>query len=261
MSGSVSSPLGEDRHIAVFPTSAALMTAAADLFVATAQAAVTDHGRFAVALSGGSTPRGLNTLLASDAYRSQVPWENVWFYWGDERCVAPDNQESNYHMAVETLLSRVPARSEHVFRMPAELPDPEVAANDYAATLRETFELDEDEVPAFDLILLGMGPDGHTASLFPGTSALDVRDRLVAANYVPMLNAHRITLTVPVLNAASSVAFLVAGADKADALAAVLEGELDPRTYPSQLISPVAGQLTWLLDSAAAAKLQRLPQA
>lgn len=258
MSSPISASLGDDRHMHIYPSPQDLMRASADLFVSTARAAIADHERFAVALSGGSTPRGLHTLLASETYRDQVAWERVWFYWGDERCVPPDDAESNYHMAVETLLSKVPVREEQIFRMPAELPDPTVAADDYEATLRETFELSEDEVPAFDLIFLGMGPDGHTASLFPGTAALDIRERLVASNFVPKLNANRITLTVPVLNAASAIAFLVAGQDKADALAAVVEGPSDPRTYPSQLVSPVAGQLSWLVDTAAAAKLQRV---
>ncbi len=243
------------RRVQVYERTDDLLHAAADVFAAHASAAIDDHGRFAVALAGGSTPRGMHTLLAGPGYRDRIDWSRIWFYWGDERTVPPDSPESNYHMAVETLLSKVPVGQDQIFRIPAELPDPAVAARDYADVLRETFELSEGEVPAFDLIFLGMGPDGHTASLFPHTEALEEIDELVAPNYVPKLNTNRITLTVPVLNASSAIAFLVAGQDKADALAAVLEGPYDPDTYPSQLVSPVAGELLWLVDAAAAAKL------
>ena len=231
----------------------AVAHAAAVLFVRAAQEA-RGRGRFNVVLSGGSTPRAFHTLLAAPPYRDQVEWSQVHFYWGDERCVAPDDPESNFRMARETLLDKVPIREAQIHRIHTE-DDPVAAARLYADELRQDFGLAEGQLPRFDLIYLGMGPDGHTASLFPHTAALAVTEHLVTANYVPKLAVNRITLTYPVLNAAAAVAFLIAGADKSDALAAVLEGPREPETYPSQLIAPTDGDLYWLVDRAAAAKL------
>lgn len=231
----------------------AVAHAAAVLFVRAAQEA-RPRNRFNVVLSGGSTPRAFHTLLAAPPYRDQVEWSQVHFYWGDDRCVAPDDPESNFRMARETLLDKVPIREAQIHRMHTE-EDPVVAANLYEEELRQDFALGEGQLPRFDLIYLGMGPDGHTASLFPHTAALAVTDKLVTANFVPKLSANRITLTYPVLNNAAAIAFLVAGSDKADALAAVLQGSRDPDTYPSQLIAPTDGDLFWLADRAAAAKL------
>jgi 6-phosphogluconolactonase len=229
---------------------------AAELFVERARAERT-RGRFTVALSGGSTPRSLHTLLAGPDFRDQVDWTQVEFYWGDERYVPPDDPESNFRMARETLLNRLPeVRPQQIHRIHTELPDPAQAADLYEQELRREFALGAGELPRFDLIFLGLGPDGHTASLFPHTEALRARERLVVANYVSKLASHRITLTAPVLNAAATVAFLVAGSDKAAALVAVLEGPRNPETYPAQLVQPATGTLYWLVDSAAAAGLK-----
>jgi 6-phosphogluconolactonase len=208
-----------------------------------------------VALAGGSTPRGLYQLLASEPYRSQLSWEHLRVFWGDERTVPPDHQESNFRMAEEALLSHVPIPLKQVFRIEGELPADEAAAR-YEAVLREQFRLSPGEVPRFDLILLGMGPDGHTASLFPGTSAVAESVKLVAAPWVEKLHTHRVTLTPPVLNAAKQVVFLVSGRDKAPALQAVLEGPFEPARYPAQVINPTAGHLMWFINQDAAGLLQ-----
>ncbi len=233
----------------------ALARYAADVFVHRSRQAIQAHGVFTVALSGGSTPRVLHTLLASTEYREQVEWSAVQFYWGDERYVAPDDAESNFRMARETLLDQVPVREAQIHRMRTELGDPERTAVLYEQEVREGFGGAPGDVPRFDLILLGLGPDGHTASLFPHTDALSVTDRLVVANYVPRLGVYRVTLTAPLLNHAATVLFLVAGADKAEALAAVLEGPRDPAALPAQMIAPRTGDLYWVVDRAAAARL------
>ncbi|HBP86532.1 MAG TPA: 6-phosphogluconolactonase [Nitrospirales bacterium] len=207
-----------------------------------------------VALAGGSTPRGLYRLLTGDPYRTQVSWNHLRIFWGDERTVPPDHEESNFRMAEEALLSHMPIPSNQVFRIEGELPAGEAAAR-YEAVLREQFGLSSGEVPRFDLILLGMGPDGHTASLFPGTSAVAESQKLVAAPWVEKLHTHRVTLTPPVLNAAKHVVFLVGGGDKAPALQAVLEGPADPARYPAQVVNPSAGHLVWLVNQDAAGLL------
>ncbi len=234
-----------------------LTRAAADLF-AQQSAVARPRGVFRVALSGGSTPKPVYHLLAAPPYRDQIDWSQLQFYWGDERTVGPDSPESNYRMAKEALLGHIPVQPEQVHRMRGELAASEAAA-EYEQALARTFNLAPGLAPGafprFDLILLGMGPDGHTASLFPHTSALAVRDRMVVANSVPKLQTERITLTVPTLNAAAAIVFLIAGADKADALAAVLQGTEQPEEYPSQLIVPANGTLTWMVDRTAAAKL------
>ena len=200
-----------------------LSQAAAEEFVTQATGTVRANGRFTVALSGGSTPKSLFSLLAS-TFRDQLPWDKMFFFWGDERHVPPDHPESNYRMAYEALLSKVPVPAENVFRVPAENPDASQAAADYEQTLRKFFELSPGTFPRLDLILLGMGPDGHTASLFPGTSGLREKSRLVVANWVEKFKAYRITFTLPVLNNAAVVTFLVGGADKAETVREVLEG-------------------------------------
>jgi len=214
------------------------------------------NGRFTVALSGGSTPRSLFSLLAT-TFRDQLPWDKMFFFWGDERHVPPDHPESNYRMAYEALLSKVPVPAENVFRVPAEIPDANQAAADYEQTLRKFFQLSPGAFPRFDLILLGMGPDGHTASLFPGTSALQEKSRLVVANWVEKFKAYRITFTLPVLNNAAVVTFLVGGPDKAETVREVLEGTQPAELFPSKLIHPTNGRLMWMLDQAAAAALSK----
>jgi 6-phosphogluconolactonase len=234
---------------------AALARAGADEFEGRAAEAVAAGGAFRVVLSGGSTPRGLLSLLASDPYRARLPWGAIHFFWGDERPVPPDHPDSNYGMARETLLSRVPVPPNNVHRIPGEEEDLGVAAAAYERTLKGVFRLTGEERPRFDLVYLGLGSDGHTASLFPGTKALHEERRLVVANWVGKLYSHRITLTAPVLNAAALVVFLVAGADKAVPLKAVLEGPREPDQLPAQLIQPEGGRLVWLVDRPAAARL------
>ncbi len=242
------------REIRIFATPQDLFEAAADQFAGLATEAVREHGRFTVALSGGSTPRSLFSLLAA-RYQSEVPWKKTFFFWGDERHVPPDDPESNYRMARETLLSKIPAPPENVFRMHAEEADAARAAEQYEQDLRRFFALKPGEFPRFDLIHLGMGPDGHTTSLFPGTAALNEKARLVVANWVPKFNTYRLTMTLPVLNNAANVTFLAAGADKAEVLYEVLEGSGAGDQFPSKLIAPAGGKFVWMLDKAAAAKL------
>lgn len=228
--------------------------AAADLFVASARETQRSGRDFFVALSGGSTPRRFHTLLASSPLREQVDWARIQFFWGDERCVGPDDPESNYRMARETLLEAVPVKPEQIHRMRGE-DVPAQAAHAYEQEVRQSFGVALNETPRFDLIYVGMGPDGHTLSLFPHTAALGITDRLVTENLVPQLSTTRITFTTTLANAAAQVAFVVAGADKADALAEVLQGARNPEHYPSQLIAP-QGALRFLVDEAAAAKLR-----
>jgi 6-phosphogluconolactonase len=231
-----------------------LFAAAAEEVVRAANAAVAERGRFSIALSGGSTPKNLYTLLATNA-RATLPWEKMYFFWGDERHVPPDDAESNYRMANEAMLAKVPVPAGNVFRVPAENPDAAAAAEAYEKTLRKFFAVQAGEFPRFDLILLGMGPDGHTASLFPETAALAEKSRWVVANWVEKMKTSRITLTLPVLNAAGCVAFLVSGADKAPVLREVLEGKAPGEKYPSKLVRPSDGKLIWFVDRAAGSEL------
>jgi 6-phosphogluconolactonase len=231
-----------------------LFQAAAEEVIAAATDAIAERGRFTIALSGGSTPRSLFTLIAANA-KSSLPWEKMFFFWGDERHVPPTDADSNYRMAEETILSKVPVPPANIFRVPTENPDASAAAEAYEQALRKFFELAAGEFPRFDLILLGMGPDGHTASLFPETAALQEKSRLVVANWVEKLHTYRITLTLPVLNAARRVAFLVSGVDKASVLHEVLESNAPGEKYPSKLIKPSDGKLIWFLDRAAASEL------
>jgi 6-phosphogluconolactonase len=240
-------------EIRILADSADLLRAAADEFARRAKRVVRAQGRFAVALSGGTTPRGLYAHLASDQkLQGEVPWEKVHFFWGDERHVPPDHADSNYRMAYETLLVKVPVLSANIHRIPSEYPDADPAAWQYERTLRSFFRLSAGRLPRFDLVLLGLGADGHTASLFPGTHALHEQHRLVVANWVDRLGANRITLTAPVFNNASCVIFLVSGADKAPPLRAVVAGRQEADALPAQLIRPIAGELVWLVDRAAA---------
>jgi 6-phosphogluconolactonase len=239
-------------EIRVVKTAAELFEAAAAEFANLAAEAVRARGRFCVALSGGSTPRGLYSLLASGAIPS-IPWDKILFFWSDERHVPPDHPDSNYRMAREAMLSKVSVPEEHIFRILGEENDAEAAALAYEETLRKVFALQPGEFPRFDLILLGLGTEGHTASLFPGSPALNETKRLVAANWVEKLKTDRITFTFPVLNHAACVMFLVSGADKAEILEQILEtpGE----ELPAQRVHPANGRLFWLEDHAAAAKL------
>jgi len=240
----------------VFPNAATLADAAAKYFIT--RIPEPDSTAVArIAISGGSTPKAMLRDLGSEEYaRYTHRWANLHLYWVDERCVPPDNDESNYHMTEAELLAWVPLPPENVHRMEGEL-EPEVAAARYESELRNSFRLEGAEVPSFDLLLLGMGPDGHTASLFPHTEALDAMSELVVANHVQKLDTWRITLTWPVINQAKEVAFLIEGAGKADVLHEVLFGPRDPERLPSQLIKPASGTLVFLLDEAAAARIPR----
>jgi len=231
-----------------------LFEAAAEEVARTANRAAAERGRFTLALAGGSTPKSLYTLLATNA-RTSLPWERTFFFWSDERHVPPTDPDSNYRMAQEAMLSKVPVPASNVLRVPAEMPDAAAAAEAYEQTLRRFFALQSEQVPRFDLILLGMGPDGHTASLFPETAALREKSRLVVANWVEKLKTSRITFTLPLLNAANSVAFLVSGTDKAPALKAVLESDNPGEQYPARLVRPTDGKLLWFVDRAAASEL------
>jgi 6-phosphogluconolactonase len=238
------------REVQVFDTPAELSKAAASKFISLTSRAIQQSGKFTVALSGGSTPRNLYSLLASTP---AIPWDRICFFWGDERHVPPDDPESNYRMAHEALLSKVPLCPENVFRIPAEEPDATVAAARYEQQVRDFFTLAPGQFPRFDLMLLGIGPDGHTASLFPNSAALNENTRLVVANRVEKFNTDRITMTFPVLNHSACVMFLVSGKDKALALKEAL-GD-DPGSVPAARVCPLDGRLIWLVDREAASSL------
>jgi 6-phosphogluconolactonase len=240
----------------VWPSAVEVAAGAAELFASSVAAAVEAHGVARVAISGGGTPKAMFALLAdrSQPHFARVPWEKLHLFWVDERCVPPTDAESNYRMTYEAMLSNVPLPAAQIHRMKGEL-DPAVAASQYEAVIRAEFGLDRPGEPVFDLVLLGMGDDGHTASLFPHTAALYEMVALVVANHVPQKETWRVTLTWPVINRAREVAFLIEGAAKTDVLHDVLLGVYDPDTKPSQLIRPMSGKLTMLLDKAAAARL------
>jgi 6-phosphogluconolactonase len=240
----------------VEPDPAALARRAAQYFVEMVTEAAEANGRARIAISGGSTPKAAFRLMGDPAepWRSRMPWGKLDVYWVDERTVPPDDPESNYRMTREEMLDHVPLHPDQIHRMEGEL-EPEVAAARYESELRNSFRLEGAESPRFDLISLGMGDDGHTASLFPHTAAIHEMSRLVAANQVPQKDTWRVTLTWPVINHARSVFFLIAGSDKAAVLREVLTGPHDPERLPSQLIWPASGILTLFLDKAAAALL------
>ena len=242
------------REIEVFPTAADLFHAAAEEFSGVGRRAIGAQGRFTVALSGGSTPRSLYSLLASSY--ADFPWARTYFFFGDERHVPPTDPESNYRMVHESLFSKVAIPAQNIFRVKSENFDAAAAAADYEAQLRKFFELKPNEFPRFDLILLGMGPDGHTASLFPDSEGLKEQSKLVIANWVEKFKTHRISFTFPVLNKAGEVIFLASGTDKSEMLREVLEGKHTP-PLPAQQVLPSNGRLLWMLDEPAATKLKR----
>jgi len=236
-----------------------LQWAAAEEFLRQATEAVREKGFFTVALSGGSTPRGLYSLLATEEkvpFRDRLAWDKIHFFWGDERHVPPEHPDSNYFMALESMLSKVAVPPENVHRIKAENPDAGKVAEEYEETLREFFGLAPEELPRFDLILLGMGPDGHTASLFPVSEVLQEPKRLVMATWVEKFHAYRITLTPPVLNNAACIIFLVSGKEKAETVRAVLQSDPLSKRYPARLICPTQGRLVWLVDRSAASLLR-----
>lgn len=248
--------------IEVFPDREKLIQAAAEHVIEITSQGITDNGRVAIALSGGSTPRPLYSLLATETYSQRIDWPKIHVFWGDERGVPPDNPQSNYQMARETLLEAVPIPMSNVHRIHGEQ-DPEKAAAAYEKELRTFFGVNAtDGSPrlGFDLILLGMGDNGHIASVFPGLSAVNERQHWVMAEYVEVVSMWRITLTPVVINAAKNVLFIVSGAEKAERLHSVLEGPFQPAVLPAQIIRPARGRLLWLLDKAVAGGLRRFPE-
>lgn len=246
-------------EVKIFPGSAELTQAAAEEFVRIGSKATAKRGRFAVALSGGSTPRPLYSMLGSESFALLIDWPRAHLFWSDERCVPTEDPRSNYHMTHETLLKTVPRLPENIHRIRGEN-DPESSATEYENDLRNLFGTpDADGRPGtgFDLVLLGMGEDGHTASLFPGSALIREKRRWVAADYVESLSMWRITLTPVVINASENVLFLVSGAAKARAVRDVLEGPFQPEALPAQSIKPSGGRLTWLMDESAASLLMR----
>jgi len=240
----------------VYPTAGALARAMAEQILDAAQIAVAARGIARIAISGGNTPRRTFELLADpgEPFASAIPWDKLDLFWVDERCVPPDDKDSNYRMTREALLEKVAIDPARVFRIEGEL-EPEEAAARYESAIRNRFRLEGAQLPTFDLVALGMGPDGHTASLFPHTDGLHELSRIAIANHVPQKETWRVTLTSPVINQGRKVIFLIGGADKAEVLSEVLSSKYDPETWPSQLIRPGTGQLLLLLDTAAAAKL------
>lgn len=239
-------------ELTVVPDADSLSRAAIAEFCRAADAAIAARGRFTVALSGGSTPRAAYALLA-DEHKDSLPWEKIFIFFGDERHVPPDHPDSNYRMANESLLSRVPLPPPNVFRVQTEL-SADIAARKYEDSLREFFQLPPGSWPRFDLIFLGLGDDGHTASLFPGSAALKENTRLVVANWVEKFKTFRITFSFPVLNHAAEVLFLVSGAGKAPVIREIFSRS-EKKIFPAQMVHPEQGRLLWLADRQAASLL------
>jgi 6-phosphogluconolactonase len=247
-----------EQEIRILADAAAIAKHAAEEFVQAAAAAVRQRNAFHVVLAGGSTPKALYDLLVSDsALRSQLPWGKTQVFFGDERHVGPGHPDSNFRMASETMLSNVSLNASQVTRIKGEYPDAERAADEYEAALRSYFKLKGGELPSFDLLLAGMGSEGHTLSLFPGTKALHANGRIAVHNWVGKLFTERITLTAPAACAASEILFMVTGVDKALALKGVLEGPYEPEQLPAQLLQPKDGKLLWLVDTAAGSMLSK----
>ena len=245
----------QSPEIRIFDGLEPLSWAAATRLEEQARVKAIEKKPLSVALSGGSTPKLLFELLSSPDFQGRMRWANLQLFQVDERCVPPDDPQSNYRMIRQALLEAVPLPKENFHRMAAERPDREQAAQEYAEEMARVLHPAPGEWPRLDLVFLGMGPDGHTASLFPGSPALEEHTAWVAPNFAPKLNSFRLTLTLPVLNAAAHVIFLVAGADKAETLRQVLEGP--PGQFPAQLIQPTNGKLSWFLDESAAHLLKK----
>lgn len=242
-------------QIAIYPDIDTISREAANYTTRVAREAIAKRGKFTFALSGGTTPGKMYGLLVNEPYRSQVDWSTVHFFWSDERCVAPTDPQSNYHLAQEMLLSKLELRPEQIHRMPAERPDRKQASADYEAEIRRVLG----DEPAFDLVQLGMGPEAHTASLFPHQPSLHENKRLILPVSVPKPPPDRLTFTPPLLLAARHLLFLATGADKAEALHEVLEGANNPEEYPSQGIARQArGEVVWMVDTAIAQQIHHL---
>ena len=249
--------ISKNQKIQIVADAEAMSKAAAETLVRQLEETLQTRDVFSISLSGGSTPRRLYALLADDpALRAQIPWERIHFFWGDERHVSPDHPDSNYRMADTALLSKVPIPATNIHRMRAENPDAAKAAADYEQEIRRFFKIESGQLPRFNCVLLGMGADGHTASLFPGTAALAETWRLVVSNWVKKFQSYRMTLSLPVINNADYILFLVAGREKAETLKAVLEDDSKTIRFPAQYIQPTHGQLTWLLDQPAGSRLK-----
>jgi len=247
-----------NSEIVVLKDAAALSFKAAEILVRRIAAVLNQRPYFSIALSGGSTPKGLFSLLVEDdSFKNHIPWDKIHFFWGDERHVPPQDEQSNYRMADEIMLAKAHVRAENIHRVQTGQPDAGKVAQDYELELRTFFQLSAGQLPVFDFNLLGIGPDGHTASLFPGTKALYEHNRLVVANWVERFRTHRITMTAPVLNNADTIIVLVSGQEKAEILRQILEGDHQPDLLPAQLIRPTHGRLTWLVDQAAASRLSQ----
>jgi 6-phosphogluconolactonase len=246
--------------IRIFPDADQLARFAARVFLSRLILTLPIQVEFTVALSGGSTPKKMFEILGNDErFKNGVEggaWDYLHFFWSDERHVPPDHSESNFKLAYDSMLSPLGIREANIHRIKGELEDAGEAARQYEAEILRDFPVSVGQLPKFDLIFLGMGPDGHTASLFPGTKALQEENRLVVSNWVGKFYTERITMTAPLLNNAKCVVFLVSGQDKALPLKAVLEGRYEPQQLPAQLVRPESGKLTWLLDSAAASLLR-----
>jgi 6-phosphogluconolactonase len=247
-----------NRKVELFASGMEIAQRAADEVVRIASEAAAARGAFTIALSGGSTPKVLYALLAENpALRNSLPWDKMKVFFGDERHVGPGQAESNFQMASDSMLSKVPLQPKQIHRIKGEYPDTAQAAVEYQATIQREFGLKAGEFPRFDLVLLGMGSEGHTLSLFPGTKALHETQRIVTRNWVGKLYTERITLTAPAANNAANIIFMIAGADKACALKAVLEGPHEPEQLPAQMIQPSNGKLSWLADQAAGSMLSK----
>ena len=245
-----------NREVQILTDATAIARRAAEQIVESAVTAVKESRVFTIALAGGSTPKTLYSLLATDTtFKSQMPWEKTQFFFGDERHVPPDDADSNFRMANESMLSKVSLRPEQVVRIKGEYDDAEKAAKEYEQALCSWFKLSERQLPRFDIVLLGMGDEGHTLSLFPGTKALHDNGRLVMSNWIGKLFTQRVTITAPVANNSALAIFMVTKADKALALKGVLEGPYEPEQLPAQLIQPKNGKVLWLVDTTAAGKL------
>jgi 6-phosphogluconolactonase len=244
------------REIVISKNAESLTQAAAEEILEIGNTAIQAHGRFSIALSGGTTPRAVYTLLATEPFKSKINWNKVHVFWSDERSVIPSHPDSNYRMAKEALLSKINIPEENIHRVTSE-EDALLASGAYEEELNDFFHLLSGDLPVFDLIMLGLGDDGHTASLFPGTEALHETKSLVADNFVKKLSTHRITFTFPVINNAAHVLFLVSGPTKTKMLKRVLENTEPQEILPSQMVIPAHGRLLWMLDEAAAAELKR----
>ena len=247
-----------NSEVRILPDGPAIAKRCAQKLVEIATASVKEKGSFSVALSGGSTPKTLYSLLADDpVLRARVPWDKLYLFFGDERHVGPTDSQSNFRMATEAMISKSPLKTEQVFRVKGEYPEAAQAALEYEQDIRAHFKLSDGQFPRFDLVLLGMGNEGHIASLFPGTKALHENRRIVVHNWVGKVLMDRITLTASAINNAANIILMVTGAEKAPALAAILEHVYEPEQLPAQLIQPANGTLLWLVDTAAGSMLTR----